>query len=103
VKKFEQLHIEDQVRLVLEAMRMISAGKCGTIERFARENDFTPAEFWREVCAAEGFDECEPWAGFPAGPTHGSWNYDAGGARELPPHYQKLLEQMRAITGKNKH
>ena len=91
------------MRLALEALRMMTAGSCGTIERFARENGLTPREFWRDVCASEGFDECEPWNGFPEGPTTDSWNHASGGDRLLRPHYQKLFEMMRALAGKDKH
>ena len=69
MKRFEDLHIEDQMRLALEALRMTTAGNCGTIETFAKENGLTVREFWRDICANEGFDECEPWKGFPEGPT----------------------------------
>jgi hypothetical protein len=103
MKRFEDLHIEDQMRLALEARRMMTAGNCGTIERFARENELTVREFWRDVCANEGFDECEPWNGFPEGPTMDSWNHASGGNRLLRPYYQKLFEAMRVLAGKDKH
>jgi hypothetical protein len=50
----------------------------------------------REIYAAEGFDECEPWLGFPAGPKKTSWNYAAGGNHELPAYWQKLVDHWKA-------
>jgi hypothetical protein len=60
---------------------MMSAGNCGTIETFAKENGLTVREFWRDICANKGFDQCEPWNGFPEGPTTDSWNHASGGDR----------------------
>ena len=91
------------MRLALEALRMMTASNCGTIETCAQENALTVHEFWRDVCANEGFDECEPWNGFPEVPTTDSWNHAAGGDRLLRPYNQKIFEKMRDLAGKDKH
>ncbi len=89
------------MRLALEALRMMTSGNCGTMETFAKENGLTVRELWRDICANEGFDECEPWNGFPEGPTTDSWNPASGGNRLLRPYYQKVFEQMRALDDKD--
>jgi hypothetical protein len=101
MKKFEQLDIEDQLQIALEMLRMMFAAKHGTIAGFAAATGQSVHEVWQTVCAEVGFDECEPWEGYPAGPKKQSWN-PAGADRELP-EYDKLYQQIRQWTGKDKH
>ena len=60
------------------------------------KRDSTGAELWCEVCAAECFDECEPWQGFRSGPKKISWNFAAGGDRDLYEYWQKLVDHWKA-------
>src|SRR5258708_16434584 len=47
-----------------------------------RSQGITEQEFWRQICADAGFDECEPWQGFPAPPV--DLPPAPGGERKLP-------------------
>jgi hypothetical protein len=95
MKVFEQLHIEDQLQLALEALRMMFDGKCCTLEKLAQQNDQTPLALWCDVCAEVGFDVCEPWEGFPAGPKKENWAKAPGADRPMPDYYQKLLDHWK--------
>jgi hypothetical protein len=92
MQKFEQLHAEDQIDLTAEALRMMLDGKCHTLEQLITKRECTPAEVWREICAERGYDECEPWQGWPAGPKRDFMKNAPGADRSLPEHWQKLME-----------
>jgi hypothetical protein len=102
MKKFEQLHLEDQLRIALFMLQTIFGAKQGMIEQYAAATGQTVHEVWQMVCAEVGLDECEPWIGYPAGPRKDSWS-KAGADRELTPEYDRLYQQMRSWTGKDRH
>jgi len=101
--KFEQLHIEDQAMLVFEVLRMMLEAKQPTIEKFAAAIGQTPHEIWRQVCAECGFDECEPWEGYPAPPNKEAFLNAPGANQPLPWYYEKLVAQAKIFANKNKH
>jgi hypothetical protein len=102
MKNFERLDIDKQLQIALEVLRSMYDAKRLTIEGLAVATDRTVGEVWRDACADVGFDECEPWEGYPAGPKKPSWN-PAGANRELTPAYDKLYQQMRGWLGRDKH
>jgi hypothetical protein len=102
MKKFEELHCEDQLRIALELYRLMSEAQQLTIARFARVTDRTEREVWHDLLLDMGFDECEPWNGYPNGPKRESWN-PAGADRELSPAYDKLHHQIQGWLGRDKH
>jgi hypothetical protein len=65
MKRFEQLHIEDQTRILTA---LIEFETDNPIKQRTKEHGVTPADIWRDVCAEAGFDECIPWEGFPEMP-----------------------------------
>jgi hypothetical protein len=66
--KFEQLHAEDGLDLALEALRVMCEANCPTLKQLIAKRKCTAAELWREICAERGYDECEPWQGWPEPP-----------------------------------
>jgi hypothetical protein len=91
--KFEQLHAEEQIDLVIEALRMMVDARCSTLEKLIAKRAYVASDLWREICAECGYD-CEPWEGWPAGPKRDFMKNAAGGGdRPLPVYWQKLLEQ----------
>ena|SRR5580698_6961070 len=94
--KFEQLHAEDGLDLALEALRMMCEARCPTLKRLIAKRGCTAAELWREICADRGFDECEPWQGWPAGPKRDFLEKLPGAERPLHPAWQKLFDQWQA-------
>jgi hypothetical protein len=97
MQKFEQLHIEDQLDLALEALRLMFDGKCHTLEQLIAKRDCTPRELWREICAERGYDECEPWLGWAPPPKRDFMKGAPGADRPLPEHWQKLLEHWQRV------
>jgi hypothetical protein len=68
MKRFEQLHIHDQIQLLLAELEVITAEPCNSVEELAETQGVTVLGVWREICAEAGLDECTPWEGFPALP-----------------------------------
>lgn len=95
MKKFEQLHAEDQADIALEMMRLFFDQRAKPIKEIAAARDQTPLELWRQVCADVALDECEPWQGYPAGPCKESFACAPGADRPLPEHLQKLLDRWK--------
>jgi hypothetical protein len=98
MRKFEQLHAEDGLDLALEALRLMCEARCPTLERLIAKRDCTPLDLWREICAERGYDECEPWQGWPAGPKRDFLEKLPGSDREPPPHWQKLFDRFHEIV-----
>jgi len=98
MKTFEQLDPNDQLEISINALRLMWEGHCRTLAQLVAKRGCTADELWREICEDRGyFDECEPWAGFPArGPPKESWNLANGaGDRPLPEHWERLLDHWR--------
>jgi hypothetical protein len=70
------------------------ASECRTIEDLAGASGQTVLELWRYVCAEAGFDECEPWEGFPAWPKLESGNRAAADDGKDPDYYEQQVKQM---------
>jgi hypothetical protein len=102
-KRFEEMHVEEQAQLALEMLRMVFEANQPTIEKFAAACGVCPIEIWRQVCAECGFDECEPWEGYPAPPKRENWQHAPGANQPLPWHYEKLVAQAKVFAGKDKH
>ena len=98
MRKFEQLHAEDGLDLALEALRVMCEAKCLTLKQVIAKRDCTPRELWREICAERGFDECEPWQGWPAAPKRDFLNDAPGSDRPLPECWQKLFDRFHEIV-----
>jgi hypothetical protein len=95
MKRFEQLHADDQLQLLIATIETIATTECNTIEELAEARSVTALDIWQEICAEAGLDECTPWKGFPATPTDLP---DApGGNRELelPESAKHFFERMR--------
>lgn len=92
MKRFEQLHIDDQNRILLAALEMVTGVEGKSITEIAQARGVTNRNVWREICADAGFDECHPWPGFPERPTN--LPPAPGGDRELPQSVQHLLDQI---------
>lgn len=97
MQKFEQLHAEDQIDLVVEALRLMFDGKCRTLEQLITKRERTVAELWREICAQRGYDECKPWLGWPTPPKRDFMKGAPGADRPLAKlleHWQRDLPHM---------
>ena len=102
---FETLHAEEQLELACTAIGWFGTHKCPTIERLADEREESVLEFWRDICAEAGLDECEPWKSYPAPPTKENWNWPERD-RELPPEWQARyaqVQKIRASLGRHRH
>lgn len=95
MRKFEQLHAEEQLDIALEALRAMFDGRCPTLKRLIAKRGCTAAELWREIIEERGFD-CEPWEGWPLPPKRGFLDHAPGADRPLHPAWQALLEQWQA-------
>jgi len=95
MQKFEQLPAEVGFDIAVEALRVMLDGRCKTLEQLIEKRDCTPRELWREICADRGYDECEPWQGWPAGPKRDFMENAPGADRPLPDYWQKLLDHWR--------
>ena len=96
--KFEQLHAEEGLDLALEALRLMCDARCNTLKRLIAKRDCTPRELWREICAERGYDECEPWQGWPAPPKRDFLKDAPGSDRPLPEHWQRLFDRFHEIV-----
>ena len=54
MKKFEDLHIDDQNRLLIDVLRLLADSGCRTIEEVAADRGVNVDELWRDVCADTG-------------------------------------------------
>jgi hypothetical protein len=101
--KFEQMHVEDQFALTMKMMEMIAEGNCKSIHELADARGKDPRELWSEFCAEAGFDECEPWTGYPSNvPTLEALSQSPGVERKLEGEYLKFWERYKALTGRDK-
>ncbi|MGA9007949.1 MAG: hypothetical protein WB495_13955 [Xanthobacteraceae bacterium] len=50
-----------------------------------------------------GYDECEPWEGFPAPPKKENFANAPGANREFSEEWQKHFDKMHSQMGKDKH
>jgi len=79
MKRFEQLHFDEQNLLVIHLMKAFCENDCGSVEQLAHRHDCSVREVWRDICADTGLDECEPWEGYPDPPW--GWPPAEGQAR----------------------
>jgi hypothetical protein len=70
MKKFEQLAVEDQCRLLFQMLEILAEYDCSSIEEVARQGNCSLDMIWDEICTGAGLDRCKPWDGFPNRPTH---------------------------------
>ncbi len=96
MKKFERLHSDDQVDILLEMMRLFFDYGAKPFAAIAAARNQTPLEFWRQVCADVGVDTCEPWEGYPAPPKRDCMKDAPGADRPLPDYLQRLLDRWKA-------
>jgi hypothetical protein len=89
MKRFEQLHADDQLQLMIATLEIITAGSCNTVEELTEARGVTILDIWREICAEAGLDECTPWESFPAPQT--SLPTAPGDNRELPEAAQRFF------------
>jgi hypothetical protein len=97
MKKFKQLHMNDQLALLATGLNAVAdAGPGKGIEQVARAEGKSPQEWWHDVCADTGLDECEPWQGFPELPAQ--LPPAPGGDRPLPEHVADALSKLMGPT-----
>jgi hypothetical protein len=70
MKRFEELHVEDRNMLLFTLFSMICAASCRSVDELAEQQGSTNLEVWQQICAEAGFDECHPWADYPAPPIN---------------------------------
>ncbi len=68
MKRFADLHVNDQNLLVANALEALAYSGYTRITVAAAAQKLTAGEWWRSICADAGVDECEPWPGFPQPP-----------------------------------
>jgi hypothetical protein len=68
MKKFEQLHITDQMVILARVIGMLADGGQKSIEQVATAKEQTVLDVWRDICAGAGIEECVPWRGFSGPP-----------------------------------
>jgi hypothetical protein len=68
MKKFEDLPLDEQNRLMVVVLEELAAASVSTIDQAAEARGMTVEEIWSEICSDAGLDECEPWTGYPARP-----------------------------------
>jgi hypothetical protein len=102
--KLEQIHIQDQIILMLKLMEMIVNEGCSGIAELAKARGQTPFELWPDVCAEAGLDECEPWTGYPDKtlPLE-TIRKSPGATRTMTGHWLKWWENYKARTGRDKN
>lgn len=68
MKRFVDLHVNDQTLLVANALEALAYSGYTRITVAAAARKLTTSEWWQTICADAGVDECEPWPGFPQAP-----------------------------------
>lgn len=97
MRRFEQLHAEEQLDIVLELLRLCADGRTFSIAKLAADNDITPFELWADVVATVGHDAL-PWAGYPLKPKPEVF-LNAPGAQQPPPEWlERLWEKIEPLT-----
>jgi hypothetical protein len=86
MKKFEQLHITDQMVILARVIGMLADGGHKSIEEIAKAREQTILDIWRDICAEAGIDECVPWRGFSGPPKYCRWRpAERGSEPSAPP------------------
>ncbi len=67
MKKFEDLHIDNQILLQMGVLERLG-GTCNRLADVAVRDGCTVDDIWRDICDEAGLDLCEPWPGFPEPP-----------------------------------
>ena len=57
MRKFEDLTIDDQNRLLVALLYAMSKAHCKGIDELAKKNQQSPSDVWREVCIDSGLDQ----------------------------------------------
>lgn len=57
MRKFEDLSVDDQKRLLVALLYAISNAHCKSIDDLANKNGQSASDVWREVCIDSGLDE----------------------------------------------
>jgi hypothetical protein len=70
MKRFEELHVEDQNMLLFTLVSTIFAASCRSVDELAEQQGSTNLEVWQQICVEAGFDECQPWATYPSPPKN---------------------------------
>lgn len=96
MRKFEEINAEQGFDLALEALRVMCDARCPSLKRLIEKRGCTAAELWREICAERGYDECEPWRGWPDPPKRDFLQNAPGADQPLHPAWQKLLDGWKA-------
>jgi len=102
--KFEQMHIEDQIVLLFKMREIIAENNCKTIHEFADMRGMEPRELWPELCVEAGFEECEPWIGYPTEtPPLEVIRQSPGATRKMTGKWLRFWESYKALTGRDKN
>src|ERR1700760_3585745 len=70
MKRFAELHSQDQITLLIAGLEVLIESGHRKFQDVATDRDCTPRQLWSDICADAGFDDCEPWPGFPERPTN---------------------------------
>ena len=66
MRQFFDLPHFEQALLLVKVVQLIADGDTyKRIEDVAAGRDTSSQGLWLQLCADEGFDQCEPWPGFP--------------------------------------
>ena len=57
MRKFEDMSVDDQNRLLVALLYAISKAHCKSIDELANKNGRSASDAWREVCIDSGLDE----------------------------------------------
>jgi hypothetical protein len=57
MRKFEDLAVDDQNRLLVALLYAMSKAHCKSIDELANKNGQSASDVWREVCIESGLDQ----------------------------------------------
>ncbi|UQR67700.1 hypothetical protein LRP30_21675 [Bradyrhizobium sp. C-145] len=98
MKKFEELHIDEQIALGLVVLEKLAESSCNTLPDLLKKEGRSALDIWRNLCGDAGLDLCHPWPGFPEGP--GKLPPARGGDRPYGGDIQDVGERLKAILAR---
>ena len=98
MKRFEELHVEDQNMLLLTLFTTFTAAGCKSVDELAERQGSTNLEVWQQICAEAGFDECRPWTNYPATEPLMNLPPSPGSDRPMSDKWQAVTEVFAKIA-----
>ena len=66
MRQFFDLPHYEQALLLVRVLQLVTDGDTFTpVEEISTRRNISPRVLWLQICADEGFDDCDPWPGFP--------------------------------------